>query len=212
MAITYTELTAAIQDYLSDAETSFVAYIDRFIRVTENRLLFSIQVPDQRSSATLTTVASTSTLAAPAGFLAVHSLALSSGSTWEFLLQKDVNFMDQFNPSRSEGVPRFYGLKDAETFIFSPIPDGSYSINLEFYKQPESIVDTGTTSWLGDNAENALLYGCLVEAYTYLKGEPDLIQLYESRFKEAVNGLVELGLGKDRRDDYRNKRARIASK
>jgi len=212
MAITYTELTAAIQDYLSDAETSFVAYIDRFIRVTENRLLFSIQVPDQRASTTLTTVAGTSTVAAPSGFLAAHSISVRNGSNWEFLLQKDVNFMDQFNPDRSEGVPRFYAFKDAMTLLLSPVPNDVYSMNLEYYRQPQSIVDTGTTSWLGDNAENALLYGCLVEAYTYLKGEPDLLQLYEKRFAEAVNGLVELGLGKDRRDDYRNKRARVASK
>lgn len=212
MAVTYTQLTQLIQDYLSDTETSFVNNIDRFIRVAEDRLFYLIQIPDQQATTTLTTTAGTSTLAAPTGFMAVHSMSLDDGLDWVFLLPKEVSFVDQFNPKRDEGVPRYYALRNATTFLLSPTPDGQYSISLEYYKKPQSIVDTATTSWLGDNAENALLYGCLVEAYTYLKGEPDLVKLYESRFEEAVNGLVELGLGKTRRDEYRNKQMRVATK
>ena len=127
-------------------------------------------------------------------------------NTHHFLLNKDVNFVQTYNPDPSvKGLPKYYSLWDDNTFIVGPAPDQAYEVELHYYYKPESITTSATgTSWLGTNAQNALLYGSLVEAYTFLKGEPDLIKLYNDRYREALSRLKNLGEGRNRTDEYRS--------
>jgi hypothetical protein len=203
MALTYTTLKAAIQTYLKDSDTEFVADLDVIIKQAEDRILKSVQLPDFRKNSTGNMTTGSVYLSMPTDFLAAYSLAVINGSSYEYLLQKDVNFIRQAFPNASAtGTPRFYSIFDDDTFIIGPTPDADYTAELHYFYRPASIVDAGS-SWLGENAEHALLYACLTEAYGYLKGEPDLVQLYEAKYKEAMQGLQTLGEGYNTTDSYR---------
>ena len=139
----------------------------------------------------------------------VQTCALPISSEQEFLLDKDVNFIRQSYPSPTDtGKPKYYAIFDDNTFILGPTPDYAYQVEMHYYYYPQSIVTAGT-SWLGDNYENVLLYGCLREAYTYLKGEADMMQYYEQKYQEAVQQLTRLGDGLNRRDSYRSGQVRV---
>jgi len=206
----YTELSQAIQDYCENDETTFVSNIPVFVRQAEERINRAVQIPDLRKNVTANTTASNRFLAQPSDFLSVFSLAvINSDGDYEFLLPKDVNFIREAYPSQStEGKPQYYGIFDDENFILAPTPDDNYDVQLHYYYDPASIVSTGT-SWLGDNAETALLYGSLIEAYTFMKGESDLINLYTTRYNEAIAQLFNLGEGRNRMDSYRDGEPRI---
>jgi len=206
----YAELTQQIQDYTENAETSFVDNIPNFVRQAEDRIYHMVQLPMFRRSQSATMTASNRFLTAPTDFISVHSLAVLDGSSnHRFLLSKDVNFMREAFPSTgTEALPRFYALWDEDTFLLAPTPDTGYTTELHYFYKPESIV-TASTTWLGDEAEAALLYGALIEAYTYMKGEADILQLYDARYKEALIKLKELGDGKNRKDSYRNGQTRM---
>ena len=208
----YSELNQAIQDYTENNETTFVSQIPTFVRQAEERINRAVQIPDLRRNQTGNLTASNRFLAQPSDFLSVFSLAVIDGSgDYEFLLPKDVNFIREAYPSVSTtGKPQYYGIFDDEAFILAPTPDDSYTVQLHYYYDPPSIVDAGT-SWLGDNAETALLYGSLIEAYTFMKGEGDLINLYTARYNEAIAQLFNLGEGRNRMDSYRDgePRARV---
>ena len=137
-------------------------------------------------------------------FLSPYSLAVDN-SGYEYLLFKDVNFIRQAYPvAATTGVPKHYALFDDTTFILGPTPNANFTVELHYFYEPESItVASSGTSWLGSNAENALLYGCLIEAYTYIKGEPDLMQLYQVRYESAMQELIALGEGYSTTDSYR---------
>jgi len=208
----YSELVQAIQDYCENDETTFVSNIPVFVRQAEERINRAVQIPDLRRNVTGILTASNRFLAQPSDFLSVFSLAVVDGDgDYEFLLPKDVNFIREAFPSQStEAKPQYYGIFDDDTFILAPTPDDSYTVQLHYYYDPPSIVSAGT-SWLGDNAETALLYGSLIEAYTFMKGETDLINLYTARYNEAIAQLSNLGEGRNRMDSYRNgePRARV---
>jgi len=206
----YAELVQAIQDYCENDETTFVSQIPTFIRQTEERINRAVQIPDLRRNVTGTLTSSNRFLAQPSDFLSVFSLAVIDGDgDYEFLLPKDVNFIREAFPSQStEAKPQYYAIFDDETFILGPTPDSNYNVQLHYYFDPESIVTAGT-SWLGDNAETALLYGSLVEAYTFMKGEGDMLQLYKARYDEAMAQLMNLGEGRNRMDSYRNGEPRM---
>jgi len=208
----YSELTQAIQDYCENDETTFVSNIPVFVRQAEERINRAVQIPDLRRNVTGSLTASNRFLAQPSDFLSVFSLAVVDGDgDYEFLLPKDVNFIREAFPSQStEAKPQYYGIFDDDTFILAPTPDDSYTVQLHYYYDPPSIVSAGT-SWLGDNAETALLYGSLIEAYTFMKGETDLINLYTARYNEAIAKLFNLGEGRNRMDSYRDgePRARV---
>lgn len=209
MAITYAQLQTALQDYLETTETTFVAQIPTFVKQAERRILNTVQLPVFRKNVTGAMTASSEYLATPTDFLAPYSLAVVSGTDHVYLVQKDVNFIREIYPNENtEGTPVHYALFDHDTFLIGPTPDASYTTQLHYFYQPQSIVDS-STSWLGDNAEDALLYGSLVEAYTFLKGEPDLLGLYDNRYKEALAMLKVLGDGKNRQDTYRNTQTRM---
>jgi hypothetical protein len=206
----YTQLTAALQDYLETQEISFVSNIPTFVRQAEERIYRSVQIPELRKNATAATTSGNQYLARPFDFLSVFSLAVVDGSgNYSYLYDKDVNFIREAYPGPStQGLPKYYAQFDGDqvgtegNFILGPTPNSNYTVELHYYYDPPSIVDTNT-SWLGTNAETALLYGSLVEAYTYLKGDQDMLQLYTNRYNEAMLQLFGIDL-RAKRDDYRN--------
>jgi len=207
--MTYAELVQLIKDYTENTETSFVSQIDSFIKRAEERIRNSVQLPVIRRNVTSTVTASNEYLTLPTDFLSPFSLAIQDGSgNWSFLLNKDVNFIRQSYPSSSTtGLPRFYALFDEDTAIMAPTPDSAYNVELHYFSEPASIVTNGT-SWLGDNAEGALLYGSLIEAASFMKSEPDTVADYEKQFNSSLQLLKNLGDGKSRMDAYRNGQVR----
>ncbi len=206
----YTELTNAIKEYTDNTETTFVNNIPNFVRQTEERIYRSILIPELRKNVTTSLSTSNRFLAKPTDFLAVFSIAVVDGSSnYSFLLPKDVNFIREAYPATAtSGLPVYYSLFDGDNFLIAPPPDSTYTVQLHYYYDPPSIV-TSSTSWLGDNAEATLLYGALVEAYTFMKGEADIISFYKTRYDEAMAGLQQLADGRNKRDSYRNGEPRI---
>jgi len=222
----YSELSASIQTYtentfpaitLADSSTvSSTTQINRFIEQAEQRIYNSVQFPSLRKNVTGTITANNKYLSCPDDFLAPYSLAVYpyGGGDYLFLLNKDVNFIREAYPSPTDtGTPKYYALfgptvsgstiSNELSFILGPTPDTTYSAELHYYYYPESIT-TSTTSWLGDNFDTVLLYASLVEAYTFMKGEPDLVALYNQKFMEALALAKRLGDGMERQDAYRS--------
>ncbi len=225
----YAQLVASIEAYtennfpdvtLGDGsiETS-KEQVDRFIQQAEQRIYNTVQFPPLRKNVTGSITQDNKYLGCPNDFLAPYSLAVIDAlGNYEYLLNKDVNFIRQAypNPNTDKGIPKYYALFGAQTndpnelsFILGPTPDVSYSAELHYFYYPESIVTAGT-SWLGDNFDSVLLYGSLVEAYTFMKGETDLLALYDGKYKEALSMAKRLGDGMERQDAYRSGQFRQA--
>ena len=206
----YTELTNAIKEYTDNTETTFVNNIPNFVRQTEERIYRSILIPELRRNVTTSLTTSNRFLAKPTDFLAVFSIAVVDGSSnYSFLLPKDVNFIREAYPATgTTGLPVYYSQFDGDNFLLAPTPDSTYTVQLHYYYDPPSIV-TSSTSWLGDNAESALLYGSLLEAYSFMKGEPDIVGFCKTRYEEALASLQQLADGRNKRDSYRNGEPRI---
>ena len=275
MSYTLTTLKTAIQDYTENTETTFVSHLRDFIRSTENRLFKMIDFEIFRKNSTSALSSSDPYMSVPTDFLAPFSLSITSSSSKIFLLEKDVNFLQEYHPnSSSTGTPKYYGRFDVDNFIVSPTPDANYTCEIHYYYRPTSLADStitltvgtassyaigetitggtsgatatidskndsantltivvpikdftsgetitgGTTShssaisaitsdttktWLSKNAINAMLYGSRVEAYIFMKGEPDVIQLYEQRFTEEISRLKDFGEARENADAYR---------
>jgi hypothetical protein len=205
----YAALVQAIQDYTQNSETSFVANIPLFVEQAEERINRSIMIPELRKNVTANMTAGNKYVARPADFLSAFSFAVIDGTgDYTYLLDRDVTFIREAYPSAStQALPKYYAQFDGDTsgeegnFILGPTPDANYDVELHYYYDPESIVTAGT-SWYGTNAEAALLYGSLIEAYTYMKGENDLVGLYTQRYNEAMGQLTGVDIRSDR-DDYR---------
>jgi hypothetical protein len=205
MAFTFTTLKTAIQDYTDNTETTFVNQLPRFILNAEERILKECQLDDFRKNVSGTVTQSVKFLTKPTDFLSPFSLSVVNSSNNEFLLYKHVTFIQDYTPDpATTGVPRYYGDWDENSFIMAPTPDGNYAVELHYFYRPQSITasDDGT-SWLGTNAELCLLYGSLMEAYTFMKGETELLTLYNSRFQESIEWLKNLGEGEQTQDQYR---------
>ena len=208
MAWTYTTLTQSIQDWTDNAETTFVAEIPFFITNAEERIFKSVDLEYFRKNVSGTFTSGNKFLAVPSDYLSSFSLAFvdSSGNT-NFLLQKDVSFIQQYTPggTSTTGNPKYYAPFDVETFIVSPTPDSAYTAELHYFYRPASITtdDSGTT-WIGTNASDALLYGSLVEAYTFMKGEADVIKMYSDRYMEALSRLKNYAEGIEDIDAFRS--------
>jgi hypothetical protein len=226
--MTYTELVAAIQSYtenqfpatyLADGSTvSSTTQINTLIEQAEQRIYNSVQFPSIRKNVTGSITANNKYLACPSDFLATYSIAVIDAlGSYEFLLNKDVNFIRQAYPQPTDtAIPKYYALFGSQsndpnelTFILGPTPDATYSVELHYYYYPESITTAGTT-WLGDNFDSVLLYGSLVEAYTYMKGETDMVTLYNTKYNEALALAKRLGDGMERQDAYRSGQYRQA--
>jgi hypothetical protein len=215
----YAQLVQAIQDYTETSETSFVDNIPRFVRQTEQRVYRSVMIPELRKGANALLTAGNQYVTRPADFLSVFSFAVIDGDgNYYFLYDKDPSFIREAYPfPASTGLPKVYAQFDGDVggntgfgnFIIGPTPDASYEVELQYYYDPPSIVDVGT-SWLGDNAETVLLYGSLVEAYTYLKGDPDLMGQYRQQFETAIGQLLGIDV-RSKRDDYRDGQMRVGS-
>jgi hypothetical protein len=195
--------------------------MNTFIQQAEQRIYNSVQFPALRKNVTGVCTASVKYLQCPLDYLATYSMAVIDPVTgaYTYLLNKDVNFLREAYPlPTSTGTPKYYSIfgprSDLETelaFIFGPTPDQGYAIELHYFYYPTSIVINGT-SWLGDNFDSVLLYGALVEAYTFMKGEQDLLTLYDTKFKEALALAKRLGDGMERGDAYRDGQNKVPVK
>lgn len=205
MTMTYGELKQAVQDYTQSYETSFVNNLPLFIRLAEERILKSVRLNLFQKNQTGTMTAGNKYLKLPTDFLAPMSLSLTIDGKQTFLLFKDADFVQEYIRDSSSGEPIYFGQYDVDNLIVAPVPDQSYAVEIHYMYRPNSLTagsDSGT-SWLSENAEIALLYGTLVEAYTYLKGEQDLMVLYSQRFAEALARLKNLGEALEPTDEYR---------
>ena len=210
--MTYAELRAAIQDYANNTGTSFVASVPTFVKQAEQRIYRSVNLPVNRKNVAGLMTDGNKYLAVPTDFLLPLSLSLTSSSNQVFLLNKDANFIRSTYPNAStEGVPKYYGMFTDDTFILGPTPNANFVTELHYYYQPASIVDS-STSWLGTNADTVLLYGSLVEAYTYMKGDADIMQLYQQRYQEALDLLRAQAEGRMTGDEYRDGATRMMVK
>jgi len=212
MSWTFTTLKSAIQDYTQNTESTFVSNLPTLIVQAENRIIKSLELPNFRKNVTGTLTASNPYLSAPSDYLYPFSLAVLDGSNnYEYLLNKDVSFIRQAYPSASTtGTPKFYAQFDDDTFIVAPTPSTGFTVELHYFYKPESItVASSGTTWLGTNATEALLYGSLVEAYTFMKGEPDILANYENRFKEALGKLTLESDGYNRKDAFRDGQRKV---
>jgi hypothetical protein len=207
----YTQLVAEIQNYVEDTFTT--ENINTFITQAEQRIYNTVQLPALRKNVTGSLTAGNKYLAMPSNWLATFSLAvINNNNEYLYLLNKDVNFIRQSYPDTDAeyyGEPQYYAVFDNTSFIVGPTPDESYDVELHYFYYPESITTTQSgTTWLGDNFSSTLLYGSLLEAYTYMKGEADVIAQYQKRYDEAMFLLKQLGDGKDRQDAYRSGQVR----
>jgi hypothetical protein len=209
--VNYSQLSTLIQDYCESSEQSFVANIPTFVQLAEERIYNSVQIPAIRKNVTGTMTNTFPYFQLPSDWLSTFSLAVIDPITgeYEYLLNKDVNYIRAaYPPPNSTGKPKYYAIWDDNTMILGPTPDQAYTAELHYYYYPASIVNVGNT-WLSDNFETVLLYGCIREGYTYLKGDPDLMQYYENKYQEALGLLKRLGDGLDRQDAYRSGQVRI---
>ena len=213
--MTYAELCTAIQDYVEN--TFSTTQLNLFIEQAEQRIYNSIQLPDLRKNVTGVISANNKYLQCPLDFLSVYSLAvIDADDNYTYLLNKDVNFIREAYPNPNDkAIPKYYAIFGPRsddinelTFILGPTPDAQYDAELHYFYYPPSIVDAGDT-WLGENFDSALLYGSVLEAYTFLKGDVEIMANYRQRYEEAMTLLNTLATGKDRGDAYRNGQARI---
>jgi len=237
--MTYTELSAAIQSYMENTFPETYLYdnstvssqtqINTFIEQAEQRIYNTAQPPALRKNVNGSLTSGNKYLNLPPDFLAVYSISVYTDpvllleSPQEFLLNKDVNFIRQAYPTPTDtGVPKYYALFGMVagvnvptpyknfTMIVGPTPDNDYLVELHYFHYPVSIVQS-QTSWLGDNFDSLLLYGCLLEAITFVKGEPDIVAMYQARYNEALNLYTMLCNGKERTDAYRTGQARVST-
>ena len=212
MSWTFTTLKSAIQDYTQNTESTFVADLPTFIVQAEDRIIKSVELPNFRKNVTGTFTASNQYLATPSDYLYPYSLAvLDSDSNYTYLLNTDVSFMREAYPlATTTGTPKHYAQFDDTTFIVGPTPSSNFTTELHYFYIPQSItVASDGTTWLGTNAPEVLLYASLLEAYTFMKGEPDLMMNYEKRFQEALQRLTLESDGYNRKDAYRDGQRKI---
>tara|TARA_A100001015_G_scaffold279667_1_gene341070 strand:- start:431 stop:1069 length:639 start_codon:yes stop_codon:yes gene_type:complete len=203
MSMTYSQLTANIQDICETAFTS--DQLAMFVQQTEQFIYNTVQLPSLRKNVSGTITLGNKYLAVPSDYLYTYSLAVvNSDGSFDFLLNKDVNFIREAYPTpTSTGVPKHYANFNDETFILGPTPNASFTAELHYGYYPESIVTASTLPWLGENFDSALLNGSLVEAIRFMKGEPDLVAMYDKMFAQSLTLLKALGDGKLRGDTYR---------
>jgi hypothetical protein len=218
--VNYAQLVVAVSDYTEN--TFQTTDMNTFIQQAEQRIYNTIQFPSLRKNVIGAATPANKYLACPTDFLSVYSLAVIENydtptANYTYLLNKDVNFIREAYPNPTDtALPKYYALFGPAstninelTFLLGPTPDAVYRMELHYFFYPPSIVTAGT-SWLGDNFDTVLLYGTLVEAYTFLKGEQDMMVLYDTKYKEALALAKRLGDGLERQDAYRSGQYRQA--
>ena len=210
MAWTFTTLTQAIKDYTNNTETTFVSQIDLFISNAEQRILMEVQLPEFRKNVSGTLSKDNKYLGLPSDFLAPFSLSVFTSNNYHFLINKDVNFLQESYPDITEtGRPLYYAIFDSGNLLVAPLPDVDYSMELHYVYSPAGMSSGNTTTWLGTNAPDALLYATLLEAYIFMKGDAELMNYYQTRYQETLPRLKNLGEGRDRKVVYRSGQVRI---
>ena len=215
MSFTYDQLKTAIQDFTEYTETNFVTNLPVFIRLAEERILKSVDLDNFRKNATSSLSSGDEYISMPTDFLAPFSLFITTAGSQAFLLEKDVNFIREAYPDRTAtGVPKYYASFDSKAdtsgnvtgnFIVGPTPNSNYTVELHYFYRPASLTAGSGSSytWLSENAPNALLYGSLIEAYIYMKGEQDMIAMCQSRYAESFDRLKDLAEARENDDAYR---------
>jgi len=206
MSFTYAQLKTAIQDYTDNDETVFVNNLNNFIKAAEEKIFKSVDLDYFRKNVTSAFTSDDKFLTLPTDYLSSFSLQITTAGSENFLLHKDVNFLQEaYNGSASTGTPRYYAQFDTSNFIVAPVPDANYTVELHYYYRPDSLTagaDGGTT-WISTNAPFALLYGSLIEAYTFMKGEPDVIKNYTELYMQYMERLKDFGEARENTDSYR---------
>jgi hypothetical protein len=206
MSFTLATLKTAIQDYTDNSETTFVNNLNNFIKAAEEKIFKSVDLDIFRKNVTSALTSSDQFLTVPTDYLASFSLQITTSGSESFLLQKDVNYLREYTPAASTtGLPKYYARFDENNFMLAPTPDSNYTIELHYYYRPTSITagaDSGTT-WISTNAPFALLYGSLIEAYTFMKGETDVIQNYTNTYLQYMERLKDLGEARENTDANR---------
>ena len=206
MSFTYDQLKQAIQDYTENSETSFVANLPLFIRAAEERILKNVQLDLFRRNQTAALTQANPYLNCPSDFLAPFSFSYTLNNEKTFVEFKDVSFVQTYSPNATtQGLPKYYAQFDVDNFLVGPTPNANLDVELHYLYRPTSITAGagGGTTWISTNGELALLYGSLVEAYIFMKGEADVMQQYNQRFGEAMIGLKMLGEAKETTQEYR---------
>lgn len=207
----YNQLVASLQSYTENVFST--TDVNTFITQAEQRIANAVQLPASFKYSTLTTSIGVATLTLPADYLATFSVALQLPSgTQAYLLNKDFTFLREAFPTTATGQPQYYALSQAYEITLAPIPGAVYPVNVAYYGYPDSITLPAGTSWLGDNFSSVLLYGSLVEAYTFMKGDQDVMALYDTKFKEAMALLKQLADAKNRQDTFRSDQVRYPVK
>ena len=212
MSFTLTTLTASVQEWTQNDESTFVAEIPFFIQNAEERIFKVVDLEYFRKNVTGVMTSGNKFLQKPSDWLANFSLSfVNSSSENVFLLQKDVNYLQEFHPNPSStGTPRFYASFDVNNFIIAPTPNSNFNVEVHYYYRPASLTtDNSGSTWISTNAPDALLYATLIEAYTFMKGENDLLQLYTARFTEAISRLKIYAEAKENTDAYREGLVRV---
>jgi|TARA_E500000305_G_scaffold55583_1_gene44335 hypothetical protein len=206
MSFTLATLKTAIQDYTDNSETTFVTHLPDFIKAAEEKILKSVDLDYFRKNVTSAFTTSDAFLTVPSDYLASFSLQITTSGSESFLLQKDVNFLREYTPaSTTTGLPKYYARFDENHFLVAPTPNSAYTVELHYFYRPASLTagsDSGTT-WVSTNAPFALLYGSLIEAYTFMKGESDVIQNYNGLFTQYLERVKDLGEARENTDGYR---------
>jgi len=205
MSFTLTTLKQSVQDWTENDESTFVGELDFFIKNAEERIFKTVDLDYFRKNVEGTTTASNKFLQKPSDYLATFSLSVVSSGSNVFLLQKDVNYLQEFHPDPTvTGTPKYYAQFDVDNFILAPTPSSAFAVELHYYYRPASLTtDNSGTTWISTNAPDALLYGTLVEAYTFMKGEKDILDLYNGRFLESIARLKNYAEGRNYSDSYR---------
>jgi len=217
--MTYAELVQKIRDYTEvDANVLTSTIVDGFISDAEFRILRDVDSDNNKRYATANLVASNRFIDTPDNLLVIRSAQIidSDGSSQpdnrEFLEYRDTSYMSEYNPTGANGVPKYYGFWDNNTIVLAPTPDASYTIQLNYILKDAGLSSTNTVTYLSQNFPNGLLYACLVEAFSFLKGPNDLLQLYEGKYKQVVEGFSIEQMGRRRRDEYQSGVPRVGGK
>ena len=217
--MTYAELVQKIRDYTEVSSTVLSdTIVDGFISDAEFRILRDVDSDNNKRYATATLVSGQRFVNTPDNLLVVRSAQIvdsdgvEAADNREFLEYRDTSFMSEFNPAGSTGVPKYYGMWDKNTIVFAPTPNATYTIQLNYILKDPGLSSSNTTTYISTNFPNGLLYACLVEAFSFLKGPNDLLQLYEGKYKQAVEGFSVEQMGRRRRDEYQSGVPRVGGK
>ena len=206
MSFTLATLKTAIQDYTDNSESTFVTHLPDFIKASEEKILKSVDLDYFRKNVTSTLTSSDQYVNVPLDYLASFSFQITTSGSESFLLQKDVNFLREYTPAATTtGLPKYYARFSEDHFILAPTPNSNYTVELHYFYRPASLTagaDSGTT-WISTNAPFALLYGSLIEAYTFMKGEPDVIKNYTDLYLQFIERVKDLGEARENTDGYR---------